>query len=203
MTIDLKKLAPKTNAQRIADVQSHLDAILNKYQINTELRICHFLAQVMHESGDFVHMAENLNYSADGLQKIFKKYFPDVTTANAYARNPEKIANKVYGGRMGNGPEASGDGWKYKGRGFIQLTGKENYTKFAAAIGKSLDETVKYLETVEGALESAAWYWNSRNINTKADANDITAVTKLINGGTIGLEDRRHKFEEAKKCFSA
>jgi putative chitinase len=201
MTIDLKKLAPKTNAQRIADVQSHLDVILNKYQINTKLRIAHFLAQVMHESGDFAHMAENLNYSADGLMKIFPKYF-NTDSAASHARNPQMIANRVYSNRLGNGDVASSDGWNYRGRGFIQLTGKENYTKFAKAIGKSLQETVKYLETAPGALESAAWYWNSRNINAKADADDITAVTKLVNGGTIGLEDRKHKLELAKSCLA-
>jgi putative chitinase len=201
MTIDLKKLAPKTNAQRIADVQSHLDVILNKYQINTKLRIAHFLAQVMHESGDFAHMAENLNYSADGLMKIFPKYF-NTDSAASHARNPQMIANRVYSNRLGNGDVASSDGWNYRGRGFIQLTGKENYTKFAKAIGKSLQETVKYLETAPGALESAAWYWNSRNINAKADADDITAVTQLVNGGTIGLEDRKHKLELAKSCLA-
>jgi len=201
MKIDLKKLAPKTNAQRIADVQSHLDEILNKYQINTKLRIAHFLAQVMHESGDFAHMAENLNYSADGLMKIFPKYF-NTDSAASHARNPQMIANRVYSNRLGNGDVASSDGWNYRGRGFIQLTGKENYTKFAKAIGKSLQETVKYLETAPGALESAAWYWNSRNINAKADADDITAVTKLVNGGTIGLEDRKHKLELAKSCLA-
>jgi len=180
------------------DLAEVIEKVLEKYQINTQLRVCHFLAQVGHESGGFNTMLENLNYSADGLQKIFKKYFPDATAAAAYARNPEKIANKVYGGRMGNGPEASGEGWKFRGRGFIQLTGKDNYTKFAAAIGKSLDDTVKYLETVEGGIESAAWFWNSRNINAKADADDLTAVTKLVNGGTHGIDDRKKKLEAAK-----
>jgi putative chitinase len=201
MKIDLKKLAPKTNAQRIADVQSHLDVILNKYQINTKLRVAHFLAQVMHESGDFAHMSENLNYSADGLMKTFPKYF-NTDSAASHSRNPQMIANRVYSNRLGNGDVASSDGWNYRGRGFIQLTGKENYTKFAKAIGKTLQETVKYLETAPGALESAAWYWNSRNINAKADADDITAVTKLVNGGTIGLEDRKHKLELAKSCLA-
>jgi putative chitinase len=201
MKIDLKKLAPKTNEQRITDVQSHLDEILNKYQINTKLRVAHFLAQVMHESGDFAHMAENLNYSADGLMKTFPKYF-NADSAASHSRNPQMIANRVYSNRLGNGDVASSDGWNYRGRGFIQLTGKENYTKFAKAIEKSLQETVKYLETAPGALESAAWYWNSRNINAKADADDITAVTKLVNGGTIGLEDRKHKLELAKSCLA-
>jgi len=201
MKIDLKKLAPKTNAQRIADVQSHLDEILNKYQINTKLRIAHFLAQAAHESNDFSAMAENLNYSADGLMKTFPNYF-NTDSAASHARNPQMIANRVYSNRLGNGDVASNDGWNYRGRGFIQLTGKENYIKFAKAIGKSLEETVKYLETALGALESAAWYWKSRNINAKADADDITAVTKLVNGGTIGLEDRKHKLELAKSCLT-
>jgi putative chitinase len=201
MKIDLKKLAPKTNAQRIADVQSHLDEILNKYDINTNLRVAHFLAQVMHESGDFAHMAENLNYSADGLMKIFPKYF-NTDSAASHARNPQMIANRVYSNRLGNGDVASNDGWNYRGRGFIQLTGKENYSKFAKSIGKSLEDTVKYLETVEGALESAAWYWNSRSINAKADFDNITDVTKLVNGGIIGLGDRRNRLETIKKCLA-
>ena len=197
MNIDLKLI---TSQKRAADVQPVLEKVLNKYSINTKLRVAHFLAQVMHESGEFAHMVENLNYSAEGLLKIFPKYFT-AETATSCARNPEKIANKVYAGRMGNDDTDSGDGWKYRGRGFIQLTGKDNYTKFAKAIDKSLTDTVKYLETVEGALESAAWFWNSRNINAKADADDITAVTKLVNGGTHGLDDRKEKLEKIKKCL--
>jgi len=155
---------------------------------------------VMHECAGFGVMTENLNYSADGLLKIFPKYF-NAESAASHARNPQMIASRVYANRLGNGDVASSDGWNYRGRGFIQLTGKENYTKFAAAVGKSLPDTVKYLETVEGALASAAWFWKTRNINAKADADDVTGVTKLVNGGTIGLDDRKHKLQIAKSVL--
>jgi len=201
MNIDLKTISTNKKSQNIPAVQDILKKVLNKYDINTNLRVAHFLAQVMHESGDFAHMAENLNYSADGLMKTFPKYF-NTDSAASHARNPQMIANRVYSNRLGNGDVASNDGWNYRGRGFIQLTGKENYSKFAKSIGKSLEDTVKYLETVEGALESAAWYWNSRSINAKADFDNITDVTKLVNGGIIGLGDRRNRLETIKKCLT-
>jgi putative chitinase len=183
-----------------AEIVKNLPAILEKYKINTVIRAAHFFAQVTHESGGFGVMTENLNYSADGLLKIFPKYF-SAESAASHARNPQMIANRVYANRLGNGDTASNEGWSYRGRGFIQLTGKDNYSKFALSIGKSLEDTVKYLETVEGALESAAWFWNSRNINAKADLDDVTAVTKLVNGGTIGLDDRKHKLQIAKSVL--
>ena len=183
-----------------AEILKNLPAILEKYKINTVIRAAHFFAQVTHESGGFGVMTENLNYSADGLLKIFPKYF-SAESAASHARNPQMIANRVYANRLGNGDTASNEGWSYRGRGFIQLTGKDNYSKFALSIGKSLEDTVKYLETVEGALESAAWFWNSRNINAKADLDDVTAVTKLVNVGTIGLDDRKHKLQIAKSVL--
>jgi putative chitinase len=183
-----------------AEIVKNLPAILERYKINTVIRAAHFFAQVTHESGGFGVMTENLNYSADGLLKIFPKYF-SAESAASHARNPQMIANRVYANRLGNGDTASNEGWSYRGRGFIQLTGKDNYSKFALSIGKSLEDTVKYLETVEGALESAAWFWNSRNINAKADLDDVTAVTKLVNGGTIGLDDRKHKLQIAKSVL--
>jgi putative chitinase len=182
------------------EVVKSLPAILEKYKINTVIRAAHFLAQVTHESGGFCVMTENLNYSADGLLKIFPKYF-NADSAASHARNPQMIANRVYSNRLGNGDAVTNDGWNYRGRGFIQLTGKDNYSKFAKSIGKSLDDTIKYLETPQGALESAAWFWDSRNINVKADADDIIAVTKLVNGGTIGLDDRKNKLEIAKSVL--
>jgi putative chitinase len=167
-----------------------LNKILEKYEINTKERVAGFLAQCGHESAGFTVLQENLNYGAKGLRGVFGKYFPDDATAAKYERKPEMIANKVYGGRMGNGPEASGDGYKYRGRGAIQLTGHDNYAAFAKAIGKDMDETIKYLETIDGAIESACWFWKKNGLNEIADKKDILAMTKKINGGTIGLEDR-------------
>lgn len=179
----------------VANLFAALEQVLPKYNITTVERVAAFLAQCGHESADFTTLKENLNYSAEGLSKVFPKRFPSVAAAQPYHRQPEKIANKIYADRMGNGPEASGDGFKFRGRGAIQLTGKENYTKFANSIGKSLDETVAYTETLAGAIESACWFWNVNKLNDIADKKDIVTLTKRINGGTIGLEDRKHHFE--------
>jgi putative chitinase len=170
-----------------------------KFQINTPLRLAHFLAQCGHESGGFRLTQENLNYSAKGLNGIFKKYFPTEAAAAAYARNPQKIANKVYGGRMGNGNEASGEGYKFRGRGYIQLTGKENYTAFGKAIGEDiLSNPDKVASTY--ALLSAAWFFSKNGLHKMADggASDavVTSITKRVNGGTIGLADRIKHFKE-------
>jgi putative chitinase len=170
-----------------------------KFQINTPLRLAHFLAQCGHESGGFRATQENLNYSAKGLNGIFKKYFPTEAAAAAYARNPQKIANKVYGNRMGNGNEASGEGYKFRGRGYIQLTGKENYTAFGKAIGEDiLANPDKVASTY--ALLSAAWFFSKNGLHKMADggATDavVTSITKRVNGGTIGLADRIKHFKE-------
>ena len=170
-----------------------------KFEINTPLRLAHFLAQCGHESGGFRATQENLNYSAKGLNGIFKKYFPTEASAAAYARNPQKIANKVYGGRMGNGLEASGEGYKFRGRGYIQLTGKENYTAFGKAIGEDiLANPDKVASTY--ALLSAAWFFSKNGLHKMADggATDavVTSITKRVNGGTIGLADRIKHFKE-------
>lgn len=169
-----------------------------KFQINTPLRLAHFLAQCGHESAGFKATQENLNYSADGLNKIFGKYFRDVNAAS-YARQPEKIASRVYANRMGNGNEASKEGYKYRGRGYIQLTGKDNYSAF----DKTVDEDILNnpdLVATKYPLLSAAWFWNSRSLNNSADggATDaaVTAITKKVNGGTIGLADRIKHFKE-------
>jgi putative chitinase len=170
----------------------------SKFQINTPLRLAHFLAQCGHESAGFKASQENLNYSADGLNKIFTKYFKTVSAA-AYARNPEKIASRVYADRMGNGNEASKDGYKYRGRGYIQLTGKSNYTEFNKSVP---DDVLANPDLVASkyALLSAAWFWNSRALNNSADkgANDaaVTEITKKVNGGVIGLPDRIKHFKE-------
>lgn len=175
--------------------------ILPKYGITTPERVASFLSQCGHESGDFTTIIENLNYGSKGLMSTFKKYFPSKSLADSYERKPEKIANRVYASRMGNGPESSGDGWKYRGKGLIQLTGKNNHSNFAKAIDKPLDEVLSYLLTKEGALESACWFWKDNNINTPADACDTKQVTKLINGGTIGIEDRQMRFDNALTLF--
>ncbi len=170
-----------------------------KFQINTPLRLAHFLAQCGHESGGFRATQENLNYSAKGLMGTFKKYFPTEALANAYQRNPQKIANKVYANRMANGDEASGDGYKFRGRGYIQLTGKDNYTQFGNSIGENITSNP---DVVSGkyALLSAAWFWSKNGLNKLADggATDavVTSITKRVNGGTIGLADRIKHFKE-------
>jgi putative chitinase len=192
----IKAIFPKyKHPEDLAEV---LTEQFEKYEINTVNRAAGFLAQCGHESAGFTILKENLNYSADGLTKIFKKYFPTLADATPYARNPQKIANKVYGNRMGNGPESSGDGYKFCGRGAIQLTGKDNYSQFAASVGISLDEAVADLETLDGAIESACWFWKKNGLNAICDADDILKMTKRINGGTIGLEDRKKHYAEAK-----
>jgi putative chitinase len=171
--------------------------ILPVYEINTPERVAAFVAQCAHESGGFKFLKENLNYRAESLTKTFKKYFPTLEEAKHYEKNPQKIANKVYANRMGNGDEASGDGFRYLGRGLIQLTGKNNYTLFAASIDTPLEEIPEYLQTFEGAVQSACWFWEQNNLNQWADKKDIMTLTKRINGGTIGLEDRIKHYNHA------
>jgi len=174
-----------------------LNEILPKYNITSRDRIAAFVAQCAHESMGFNRITENLNYSANGLRTTFGKYFPTLAIANQYARKPEKIANRAYASRMGNGNESSGDGWKYRGRGTIQLTGKTNYQAFATSINKSLDETIDYLGTKEGAVESACWFWKTNDLNRYADTKNIVALTKKINGGTTGLQSRIEFYDRA------
>lgn len=177
---------------------SAMSLLFPKYEINTPPRIAGFVAQCGHESQNFKTLEENLNYSAEGLNRTFPKYFIRAgRDAQAFHRQPEKIANIVYANRMGNGDTASGDGWKFRGRGVIQLTGKDNYSRFAKYVGKSLDETIEYLKTKQGALESACWFWHTNGLNQIADSGDIVAMTKRINGGTIGLEDRQKHYRHA------
>jgi len=174
-----------------------LDQLLDDYDINTPLRVAHFVAQCAHESGNFVFIKENLNYKAASLQKIFGKYFPTPELAQQYANRPERIANRIYANRMGNGPETSGDGFRYCGRGLIQLTGKDNYTFFAGSLDIPVEEASDYLATFEGAAQSACWFWEQNNLNRLADAGDIKGLTRAINGGYIGLEDRCNHYEHA------
>jgi putative chitinase len=191
--MDLSKLkghVPDTVIAQIPDV-------MTKFKIDTPIKLAHFLAQCGHESGGFKVVNENLNYGAKGLLGIFKKYFPTEDKAKLYERKPEKIANLVYGGRMGNGPEASGDGFKFRGRGYIQLTGKDNYTAFGKAIGEDIVANPDLVAT-KYPLLSAAWFFSKNCLGKCTDASDaaVTAVTKCVNGGTIGLPDRLKHFKE-------
>ena len=199
----LARIMPKAKA---TDLDKYLAAInegLTKYSINTPLRIAHFIAQVAHESGSFKYSSENLNYGAKGLRSTFGKYFKTDELAEEYARQKEKIANRVYGNRMGNGDENSGDGWRFRGRGLIQLTGKENYQKCAKDIGIDIDRQPDKLATdPQAAVFAAAWFWNSRRLNNYADKDDVLTITKKINGGTKGLDDRKAYLERAKKTFN-
>jgi putative chitinase len=180
-----------------------LYAILPDYEINTPHRVAAFVAQCAHESGGFKFLQENLNYRAESLVKTWPRHFPTLEIAQQYARQPEKIANRAYANRMGNGDEASGDGWRYLGRGLIQLTGKTNYEWFAASIETPLEEIPEYLQTFEGAVQSACWFWESNNLNKEADAGDIKTMTRKINGGFIGLEDRVKHYNHALHVFGA
>ena len=173
-----------------------------KFGIDTPLKLAHFLAQCGHESGGFKVVNENLNYSAQGLKNIFPKYFPG-NLSESYARNPQKIASKVYGGRMGNGPESTGEGFKFRGRGYIQLTGKDNYTAFGRAINEDLVSNPDLVST-KYPLLSAAWFFSKNCLRRCVDASDatVTSVTRCVNGGTIGLPDRLKHFKEYFKLLS-
>ena len=171
--------------------------ILPDYDINTVQRVSAFLAQCAHESGGFRAIKENLNYKAESLCKVWPRYFPNIDVARQYAQQPEKIANRAYANRMGNGPEESGDGWKFCGRGLIQLTGKDNYSRYAQSTEQTLDEASEHLTTFEGCVQSAAWFWEANNLNQYADSGDILTMTKRINGGTLGLEDRQKHYAHA------
>ena len=197
----LKELLPKN--PYIDQWHHALSQLLPDYEINTPKRIASFMAQCAHESGNFIFLSENLNYKAESLVKIFGKYFKDINVAKQYEKNPQKIANKIYADRMGNGNEASGDGYKYRGRGLIQLTGKTNYTWFAASLEITPEEAAEYMGTFEGAAQSACWFWETNNLNQWADKGDILTLTKRINGGTIGLDDRIKHYEHALHVLGA
>jgi putative chitinase len=177
--------------------------ILPDYDINTKSRVAAFIAQCAHESGGFKAIKENLNYKAASLCKVWPRYFPNMDVANAYAQQPERIANRAYANRMGNGPEESGDGWKFCGRGLIQLTGKDNYSRYAQSLEISLDEASEHLTTFEGCVQSAAWFWEANNLNQWADSGDMLTLTKRINGGTLGLEDRIKHYQHALHVLGA
>ena len=180
--------------------------ILPKYGITTERRVAHFLSQCAHESAGFKRLEENLNYSAKALRSVFGRYFgnPPKADADEYARNPEMIANRVYNDtfrkyKMGNVEE--GDGWRFRGRGLKQLTGRDNYTRFGKSVGMSAEEASEYVATPAGAIESACWFWDANNLNDIADGDDVKRMTKKINGGSIGLDDRKKRYTNALKVL--
>ena len=199
--------APQVAGLKLDKLKGHVPQVVidsipevaSKFGINTPLRVAHFLAQCGHESGGFRVTQENLNYSAKGLNGIFRKYFPTEAAAASYARQPQKIANKVYANRMANGSEASGDGYKFRGRGYIQLTGRDNYTQFGKAIGVDIPSNPDLVSS-KYALASAAWFWSKNGLNRLADVGatdtSVTSITKRVNGGTIGLADRIKHFKE-------
>ena len=205
----LKQLLPKN--KYVEHWYHALSQLLPDYDINTAHRVAAFVAQCSHESGGFTTLKENLNYKPQSLRRLFSKYFPDDVLAQQYCARPNKqeaIANRIYANRMGNGDEHSGDGYRFCGRGLIQLTGRSNYQSFADSIevdGRPLkiDEVPEYLATFEGAAQSACWFWETNNLNQWADKGDILTLTKRINGGTIGLEDRKKHYEHALHVLGA
>ncbi len=201
--IFIRKEHPTMNLDKLnnvlpTEVQNQLTDVVETYKINTPLRLSHFLAQCAHESGNWKFKVENLNYSAQALQSVFRKYFPNEALANQHARKPEMIANVVYANRMNNGGPETGDGWSFRGRGYIQLTGRQNYSLFNETVEEDL-LTNPDLVAEKYPLLSAAWFWDTNNLNNLADAGstdqDITKVTRRVNGGTHGLDDRIAKFK--------
>jgi putative chitinase len=182
-----------------ADADKYLPFInmtMIKREINTPVRQAMFLSQLAHESGNFKFVVENLNYSADALRRVFGKYFTTDELANQYARQPERIANRVYASRMGNGDEASGDGWKYRGRGLIQLTGKNNYAAFSMQADNNALVEPELVAEPELAVDSGGWFWSTNQLNQLSDTGDVKAVTRRINGGFNGLADREAKYNK-------
>jgi putative chitinase len=201
--MNLKKLESKLPEI----VFAQLPLVIEKFEVNSNLRLAHFLSQCAHESGGFKAVQENLNYSADGLRKIFPKYFPTPELAKQYERQPQKIANRVYANRMGNGDEASGDGFKFRGRGYIQLTGKSNYIDFNKFLsGESVIEYPDLVATKYPLLSAAFFFWKNK-LHTLADKGgsiaDVTSLTKRVNGGTHGLDDRLKRFEDFNNTLNA
>jgi len=200
----LKQLLPKN--PYVEHWHHALEQLFPDYDINTPKRMAAFIAQCSHESGGFMVLKENLNYKPASLRKLFSKYFPTDELAQQYCAKPNKqaaIANRIYGNRMGNGDESSGDGYRFCGRGLIQLTGRSNYQSFADSLEMKIEDVPEYLATFEGAAQSACWFWETNKLNQWADAGDILTLTKRINGGTIGLEDRKKHYEHALHVLGA
>jgi putative chitinase len=198
---DLATLYPQTRKDVLETTVDPLNHACARFDISTGSRIAAFVSQCGHESMGFAVIQENLNYSADALRRVFPRYFATMDLANHYARQPQKIAARVYGGRMGNGPEATGDGWTFHGRGYIQLTGKNNYVAFAHFMEMSVADVIGYLETREGAAMSAGWFWSQNGLNQLADLGKFSMITQRINGGQNGAQDRLNHYLIAKKLF--
>jgi putative chitinase len=196
------KVVAGANATKINAYYEPLMNAMSEFGIDTKKRQVMFLAQVMTESGSLSVVVENLNYSAPGLRNTFGKYYRTDAEAAAHARQPIKIASRVYANRMGNGDERSQEGWKYRGRGLIQITGKNNYDNFGESIKMDIDSNVGFLETPEGAARSAAWFWDVNNLNRFADAGDIVGCSKAVNGGTNGLEERKKFYARGMQAIA-
>ena len=197
----LKQIMPSCTAENLEKFVGPLNDTMERYAINTPLRKAHFLAQIAHESNELESVVENLNYSQARLTQVFPRYFRTIEESAPYNRQPEKIANRVYSNRMGNGDEASGDGWKFRGRGLIQLTGKENYKKASDEIGVDFISNPDLVQGPVYASLTAGWYWDSRELNSWADKDNCYKVTLQINGGTIGIESRELYLERAKQTL--
>lgn len=199
----LQAVAPRTPQAVLAGLAAPMSVACARFGIDTPVRLAAFLSQCAHESGGFLKREEDLSYRAERLMKVWPKRFPNIGLARQYARMPEKLANNVYASRMGNGDPASGDGWRFRGRGFKQLTGRNNYTAFADAIGRPLSEMPDYIATDEGGCMSAGWFWSSNKLNRFADARDIRTLTERINGGLLGLPERTALFTAACRACGA
>jgi putative chitinase len=199
---NLKLIFPTTAQKTLNEWVDPLNKAITHFDIDTRARACAFIAQVGHESAGLTATSENLNYSAEGLRRTFPKYFPTDALAQRYARNPRMIASRVYANRMGNRDEASGDGWLYRGRGLIQVTGANLYAALAHDLQKTVAETVLFLETKDGAAMSAGWYWDTNSLNALADATRFTDLTKRVNGGVNGLQDRKEIWGRALKAIA-
>lgn len=196
---DLKSMlkAVGVTAGQASNWLPYLTETCERFQILGQLRQAAFLAQLSHESGRFTILEENLRYSASGLRVIFPKYFPTDEAAQAFAKRPEAIANRVYSNRMGNGDEASGDGWRYRGRGLIQLTGRHNYRAAGAGLGSAFEAEPDLVSQMHWAALTAGWFWDQKELNQLADIGDMATISKRINGGTIGLENRLKLYKQA------
>jgi putative chitinase len=191
---DLGKMIPGN--KYVKEWFESLEKILPDYDINTPERVVAFVAQCAHESANFNVLRENLNYRWESLRKTWPRHFPTDEIAKQYERQPQKIANRAYANRMGNGPESSGDGWRFCGRGLIQLTGRNNYQAFADSIETPIEQIPEYLMTFEGAVQASCWFWETNNLNRWADQRDIVTLSRRINGGDKGLEDRLDRFKK-------
>lgn len=196
----LKQVVPNLPADKCAAYLPCLLQAVQEFEINSPMRVAAFIAQTAHESAGYRTFIENLNYSAEALTRVWPSRFPK-EVAVTYARNPEKIANRAYASRIGNGDEASGDGWRFRGRGAIQVTGRSNYQACGVGLGLDLFTSPELLEQPLHAFRSAAWFWKSRNLNTLADKDDIVGITEVINGGLNGLEERKNYYNQAKSIL--